>query len=612
MDTAQPYLSLVVAARNDDHGGNMLARMQTFVNAWIGQCKRHGLSSELIVVEWNPPAERPRLTDALRWPSDLGPCQVRFIEVPPEIHRQFKNFEALPLHQMIAKNVGVRRARGEFVLATNIDIILSDELVRYLAERRLEKQRMYRIDRYDIMSEVPVDGSLDEQLSYCQTHLLRVFAREGAFNLTPGGRRLPEDDDIIPADAGVSFGPGWFPVERYSADDVFRWVENDAQITVWRPPNVSSRLLFDLEPGPSAGGKSILLQVLDDATRVLAQTVIKGRTKVSLQLPANGSRSHSFRLHVVGGGLPVSGDPRILNFRVFRCECEPGWPCSEVDRDRAAIRDGAARDIFMRIDPGPDADVKAIELVVRDSSGKILARAAADRFQCLEVPVPWQPGRTLALFLTLEGGDSPPRADARSLNLHLAAWRQADAQRDAEASLPGRSSEQDWPINIIKSRPTVDWAASDQSPHPAGAEMRNAMFLHTNACGDFTLMAREHWFALRGYPEFPVWPLHIDAILCCSAHHAGVREEILREPLRIYHIQHGQGAGWTPEGEAQLYAGIAAKGLSYVHYKEVVGWLSQMRRLNSPMIFNRENWGLSDLELLETPLPRRGASQTGT
>ena len=29
---------------------------------------------------------------------------------------------------MIAKNVGIRRARGEFVLATNIDILFSSEL----------------------------------------------------------------------------------------------------------------------------------------------------------------------------------------------------------------------------------------------------------------------------------------------------------------------------------------------------------------------------------------------------------------------------------------------------------------------------------------------------
>ena len=46
----EPYLSLVVTARNDDHGGNLLGRMQAFVNGWIGQARRRGIPSELIIV----------------------------------------------------------------------------------------------------------------------------------------------------------------------------------------------------------------------------------------------------------------------------------------------------------------------------------------------------------------------------------------------------------------------------------------------------------------------------------------------------------------------------------------------------------------------------------
>src|SRR5690242_11351100 len=115
-----PYLSVVATARNDDHGGNLLHRMQIFVDAWISQAKRHVLSSELILVEWNPPRERKTLAEALRWPADMGPCEVRIVEVPPELHARYRHATALPLYQMIAKNVGIRRARGEFVLATNI------------------------------------------------------------------------------------------------------------------------------------------------------------------------------------------------------------------------------------------------------------------------------------------------------------------------------------------------------------------------------------------------------------------------------------------------------------------------------------------------------------
>src|SRR5580658_8027853 len=131
----QPYLSVVVTARNDDHGGNLLGRMQAFVNGWVEQSKRHELTSELIVVEWNPPEDRPPLVDALCWPKDFGPCQVRIVRVPPELHRRYAHAQALPLYQMIAKNVGIRRATGQFVLATNIDIIFSNALVRFLAER---------------------------------------------------------------------------------------------------------------------------------------------------------------------------------------------------------------------------------------------------------------------------------------------------------------------------------------------------------------------------------------------------------------------------------------------------------------------------------------------
>src|ERR1700676_3160448 len=114
-----PYLSVVATARHDTHGGNLLGRMQVFVDAWINQCKRHNLSSELIIVEWNPPADKPKLAEALRWPDDTGPCQVRIIEVPAELHRRYRHAAALPLYQMIAKNVGIRRAQGEFILATN-------------------------------------------------------------------------------------------------------------------------------------------------------------------------------------------------------------------------------------------------------------------------------------------------------------------------------------------------------------------------------------------------------------------------------------------------------------------------------------------------------------
>jgi hypothetical protein len=127
-------------------------------------------------------------------------------------------------------------------------------------------------------------------------------------------------------------------------------------------------------------------------------------------------------------------------------------------------------------------------------------------------------------------------------------------------------------------------------------------FVHTNACGDFTLMAREHWFDLRGYPEFDLFSMNLDSVLCVAAHHGGAREEMLPDPMRIYHIEHGTGSGWTPEGQAKLFERIAARGLSFVDNEEVLGWAAQMSRLSAPMIFNHENWGLAGFDLKETVL----------
>ncbi len=123
--------------------------MQVFVDGLVAQCGRHGVDAELILVDWNPPSGRPRLGDAIRWPKGDGRVSVRIIEVSPALHARFEHSDRLPLFQMIAKNVGIRRAQGRFVLATNIDLLFSDGILRLCGERLLEARVLYRADRYD-------------------------------------------------------------------------------------------------------------------------------------------------------------------------------------------------------------------------------------------------------------------------------------------------------------------------------------------------------------------------------------------------------------------------------------------------------------------------------
>lgn len=139
-----PYISVVIVGRNDDYGVNFMSRLNTFVRSLDRQVKFHADLFELIIVEWNPLDDRPGLKDVVAPVTNLD---LRIITVPAEIHQTIGHTS--PVLEYYGKNVGIRRARGEFVLTTNPDIIFTDELVNYLTQQQLDSRCFYRTDRYD-------------------------------------------------------------------------------------------------------------------------------------------------------------------------------------------------------------------------------------------------------------------------------------------------------------------------------------------------------------------------------------------------------------------------------------------------------------------------------
>lgn len=173
MDQHARGVSLVVAARNDNYGGDFLHRMQTFVDVLFSYWPTYGLNGELVIVEWNPPDGRPRLRDALSWPKSLDRGTVRFVEVPNELHRILPNSNRIPLFEYLAKNVGIRRARGDFVLATNPDVIFTRRLMRFVSSGKLSPDKFYRVDRCDVDVPVPPSASVEDKLKHCARHAFR-------------------------------------------------------------------------------------------------------------------------------------------------------------------------------------------------------------------------------------------------------------------------------------------------------------------------------------------------------------------------------------------------------------------------------------------------------
>jgi hypothetical protein len=183
---SDPYVSLVAVGQNVDYGGNFVGRVQNFLDVLFELAARRGVDLELVLVEWNPPLDKPSLANVLRWPERL-PFPVRILEVPVEEHEHLPNADVIPVFEYVGKNVGIRRARGEYVLATNPDNLFTPAIIDVFARRDLEPDSFYRVDRFDVRAPLP-EGSVRKKLAFCRTHIWRVneLGRSVVFERAPG------------------------------------------------------------------------------------------------------------------------------------------------------------------------------------------------------------------------------------------------------------------------------------------------------------------------------------------------------------------------------------------------------------------------------------------
>lgn len=365
----RPLFTFVATSRNDDHGGDVLRRTQSFINRLAEQCERHRVAAELIMVEWNPPESRAPLADVLGWPRGSEWFTARMMTIPRRLHLAHAYGSRLSLFQMIGKNIGIRRAAGAYVIATNIDIIFSDELFEWLRAGQFRDGVLYRSDRWDIPNEIQLEPDLDVLLRRARNEAIRQNRREGTF------------------------------VKR---DGVFVNATPDR---------------------------------FDDAFYNAMEHCLK-----------------QFREQLTQNELP--------------------------------------------------------------SADELLKRYDA--------------------LLT----EDLPRLRRNYL-------------------IP---------------------------------------LLHTNGCGDFTMLSRHDWFRLRGYPEWNIFSWTIDSVLLYQVHYNGMEIEELDPACVHYHIEHDYGSGWTPEGAGSLWARMEHRGIPYMSYQqftEIAYELQDNAARGLFTIYNGPDWALS-------------------
>ena len=140
-NSQRPAITAVVVGRNDDYMSDFVHRLRATI-AWNIKY----LANEVIFVEWNPPADRELLSIGLAKRFDC----LRAYVVSREIHEAICENSRVPLLEFHAKNVGIRRAQSEWVVATNADAAFGPDTVRKILETKLTDDVVWSAERIDI------------------------------------------------------------------------------------------------------------------------------------------------------------------------------------------------------------------------------------------------------------------------------------------------------------------------------------------------------------------------------------------------------------------------------------------------------------------------------
>ena len=209
-DKCQPYLSIVMCSRNDNHGGSTLQRVQISLDARLKQLEKYCIESELILVDWNPPLDKPLLKDVIKLPKKMDYCSVRTIIVPPSIHQRYEYSDKYPMNIIAATNCGIRRARGKFILPGAIDLIYSNELFLFIASKALKPNERYRVDRKVVLSD-----QLDELLEYCYNNVIGIRVQTFEGNRRFWQRSLPNLHTDASGDFQLMSRENWHILRGY-------------------------------------------------------------------------------------------------------------------------------------------------------------------------------------------------------------------------------------------------------------------------------------------------------------------------------------------------------------------------------------------------------------
>ncbi len=255
---AAPALSIVMCGQLVDDEARVHQFLLHSRHLMAGHASLRG-PVEVVFVSWNtPPAiqARERRLAALLNAAVAPDVVFALYSVSPAEHRRYAtqlgpDGDSVDYFEFGAKNVGLRRARGRFVLVTNVDILFSPCLVSAIADvlhsettRAVRSSSVWRAYRSDLHAPLPPEATGDDLSAALEAANQTTHTRTSSRSIADE-RMLPEHAliDEASGDFMLASRESWLRTAGFP-DLPFTWHMDSLQLRRFRDAGVTQRILY--------------------------------------------------------------------------------------------------------------------------------------------------------------------------------------------------------------------------------------------------------------------------------------------------------------------------------------------------------------------------------
>lgn len=170
--------TVVIPTRNDNYGMFLAERAIQCLNSMTA------VFDEVILVDWNSPHDLPLIEQIRDYIEPTG--KIRNITVSKKFVSENVAVGAQLCCEVLARNIGIRRAKNEWIVSSNIDIIATP-----FSTDQLNVNTLYAVAKYNVLENIHLT-----QLLPISTHE-KVCALKANKHLL---ERMKRCEEVVPSD----------------------------------------------------------------------------------------------------------------------------------------------------------------------------------------------------------------------------------------------------------------------------------------------------------------------------------------------------------------------------------------------------------------------------